>query len=250
VGAGASEGAAGDDAREIGEAEIGEAGIGEAEIGRIVAEGGVDRWGAAVNDPPLPLAPSLPTAISLVMRFRPSSLEGVAESGPNETYYREYCRLNETLDAVGGRLVALFRERGWRAELVPATLYDDEAVEDWGRAGVFPHKTAATQAGLGWIGKTALFVSLRLGPKVRLATVFTDLRVPPGIPLTSSRCGKCRLCVDACPVGAGRDVLWQAGMPRDELYDEKACEVYTERFPELGGVCGICVAACPLGKRE
>jgi epoxyqueuosine reductase len=240
--------------RVVGEAGVGAGGgggreVGEDEIGRIVAETGIDLWGAARNEPPLPLAPALPTAISLVMRFRPATLEGVAESGPNETYYREYCRLNETLDSVGGRLVALLREQGSRAELVPATLYDYEAVEDWGQAGVFPHKTAATQAGLGWIGKTALFVSPTLGPKVRLATVFTDLRLPYGQPVEQSRCAKCSLCVNACPVHAGRDVLWTAGMPRDELYDEKACEAYTENFPELGGVCGICVAACPFGKR-
>ena len=44
----------------------------------------------------------------------------------------------------------------------------------------------------------------------------------------------CRACVDACPADAGRDVQWTAGMPRDALFDEKACEIFTERYDELG----------------
>ena len=127
----------------------------------------------------------------------------------------------------------------------PRGQYD--LVDDWGAAGVFPHKTAATRAGLGWIGKTAIFVSPRLGPWVRLATVFTDADLPEGTPIVDGRCGRCRRCVDACPAGAGRDVRWRAGMPRDELYDEKACELWTERYEDLGGVCGACLAVCPYG---
>jgi epoxyqueuosine reductase QueG len=86
----------------------------------------------------------------------------------------------------------------------------------------FPHKTAAASAGLGWIGKTALFVSPQFGPAVRLATVFTDLDLPVGDAIAEGRCGDCRACVDACPAGCGRDVQWRAGMARDELFDAGA----------------------------
>jgi epoxyqueuosine reductase QueG len=222
------------------------------QIDRIVRTTGVDLWRAASNSPSLPLAPELPTAISLVMRLAPGSLEGVtSETGPDETYYREWCRANDLLDATGEQVVEALRAAGHEAQLVPTTPHRG-TVEDWGAAGVFPHKTAATQAGLGWIGKTALFVSPLFGPKVRLATIFTDARLPLGEPVVESRCAKCRLCVDACPAGAGRDVLWHSGMPRDELYEEKACESYTERFRTKlpDAVCAICVVACPFGKKE
>ena len=117
-------------------------------------------------------------------------------------------------------------------------------------AGVFAHKTAATQAGLGWIGKTAIFVSPRLGPWVRLATVFTDADLPAAEPVTEGGCGGCRRCVDACPAGAGRDVRWRAGMPRDELLDVVACMRENEAHDgEAGGLCGVCVAVCPFGRR-
>ncbi|RJP22535.1 MAG: hypothetical protein C4520_07975 [Candidatus Abyssobacteria bacterium SURF_5] len=42
----------------------------------------------------------------------------------------------------------------------------------------FPHKLAATKAGLGWIGKNALFVSAELGCGLRLATVLTKSFMP------------------------------------------------------------------------
>ncbi len=147
-------------------------------------------------------------------------------------------------------LAGLITRHGARATALRPTIGGHEAVVDWADAGVFPHKTAATQAGLGWIGKTALFISPRFGPRVRLATVFTDLELPCGDPIVESRCGACTECVDVCPVGAGRDVLWHAGLPRGELYDARACELRCEANAGAnGGLCGMCVAVCPVGVR-
>lgn len=210
---------------------------------------GVTAWGVASNEPPMPLAPPLPRAISMMVAYRAAALEGLVRV-PTEAYLADYRRLNTTLNAAATALTEHLRRRGFRAMGVQATIEDYDEVEDWGDAGVFPHKTAATRAGLGWIGKTALFVSPVFGPKVRLATVFTDLELPAGVPIDAGRCGRCRLCVDACPAGAGRDVRWRAGMPRDLLYDEEACEAYLDLFPEMDGVCGVCVAVCPFGRKE
>jgi len=56
-------------------------------------------------------------------------------------------------------------------------------------------------------------------------------------------------CADAsrCRAGAGVDVTWRAGLPREELYDVKACEEETYKYEDLGGVCGVCIAVCPWG---
>ena len=128
------------------------------------------------------------------------------------------------LDAAADGLVAALRKQGSEALGAAATIYSDMPESgDWLAAGVFAHKTAATRAGLGWIGKTGLFVSPEAGPKVRLATVFTDLELDVGVPVTEGRCGGCHGCLDACPAGAGRDVAWRAGMARDLLFDAAAC---------------------------
>jgi epoxyqueuosine reductase len=224
------------------------------EIGELAAHlaaQGVDQWGVAACPPqPWPYAPALPYAVSLGIRLEPAIISEV-EHGPTLAYYGEYKRLNMKLAKVEDSLVAFLRERGVAAETIQPTGTPDPTVSDWVDARVFAHKTAATQAGLGWIGKTAIFVSPTLGPRLRLATVFTDAALPAGTPVTESRCGACRRCLDACPAGAGHDVLWRAGMPRDELLDYYACERQNDYSgAALGGLCGICIAVCPYGRER
>jgi len=218
-------------------------------IDGVLSAGGVDLWGVAANSPPLPLAPLLPAAVSLAMRIDPHSLDRL-EQGDPRAYRAEYRRLNQALDEASAALTAALLAAGAAAEPLPATVYTEWPTSgDWLAAGVFAHKTAATRAGLGWIGKTALFVSPELGPRVRLATVFTDLPLTPAVPIDEGSCGTCTTCILACPVHAGRDVSWHAGMPREQLFDAAACERHMDRVDPTGhGTCGLCVAACPFGR--
>jgi epoxyqueuosine reductase QueG len=209
-------------------------------IGQILRTKEVDAWGVAANEPRLPGAPDYPVAIAILMRLDPLVVRGL-KHGPTREYQQEYFRLNGALDDATGTLVDVLRAHGHRAERVPAT--SDEANGE----RPFPHKTAATTAGLGWIGKTALFVSPQFGPAVRLGTVFTDLELPPGEAVVESSCGACRECVDACPAGCGRDVIWQRGMSREQLFDAGACRHHMTSFMDVeADICGICIAACPL----
>jgi len=219
-------------------------------LGATLDRAGVDEWGVAANDG-WDLAPDLPLAVSIVMRHAPQALAGLERTEMSQAFFDDYSRLFGRLDAAAAAVIELAHARGRRAVQISNVMSgpnDDPPLADWGDAGVFPHKTAATQAGLGWIGKTAVFVSARHGPAVRLTTVFTDLPLDPGTPIVASRCGRCRVCVDACPTGAGRDVLWRAGMLRDALYDEKACEAKTWEHLEWDGTCGVCQAVCPYTK--
>ena len=151
-------------------------------IGQILRTKEVDAWGVAANDPRLPGAPDYPVAISILMRLDPLVVRGL-KHGPTLDYQQEYFRVNVALDDATGTLVDVLEVHGHRAERVQAT-YDKT-----NGAKPFPHKTAATSAGLGWIGKTALFVSPQFGPAVRLSTVFTDLELPAGEPVVKSACG-------------------------------------------------------------
>ena len=209
-------------------------------VGHLLAGAGVDAWGVARNAPMLPMAVDLPTAISMMMRLDADVVREIS-AGPTPAYLDDYRRLNRALDLATAALARAITEDGSRAERVRSTqsASDDEPV--------FPHKTAATQAGLGWIGKTGLFVSRRFGPAVRLATVFTDLPLTTAQPFLVGHCGACDLCVRACPAGAGRDVTWTAGMPREQIVDVVACRRQMERTGEatLRDICGICIAACP-----
>ena len=220
----------------------------EALVDGVLRSAGVDLWAAAANTPPMSLAPLLPIAVSLAMRIDGRALDRL-ELGDPRPYRAEYRRLNQALDEASAALAAALRAAGAAAEPLPATIYTPKPPDgDWLSAGVFAHKTAATRAGLGWIGKTALFVSPELGPRVRLATVFTDLPLAPGVPVDEGSCGACTVCIRACPSGAGRDVTWRAGMPRDELFDAAACERHMDKSDPNGATCGLCVAACPFGR--
>ena len=44
-------------------------------------------------------------------------------------------------------------------------------------------------------------------------------------------------------------MLWRAGTPRDELYDEKACEEKTYEHPEWDNTSGVCQTVCPYTVR-
>lgn len=213
-------------------------------IGQLLRTKGIDAWGVASNEPRLPQAPDLPTTVSMLMRIDPLVVRTLGH-GPTAEYAREYLRLNVALDDAAGTLVDVLRVHGHTAEQVQATT----AGHGNGHRP-FPHKTAATSAGLGWIGKTALFVSRDFGPAVRLATVFTDLELAAGDPVREGRCGACRACVDACPAGCGRDVTWRVGMARDELFDASACRHQMSLFRTVDEqICGICIAACPYSRR-
>jgi epoxyqueuosine reductase QueG len=221
-----------------------------AALAGFIEDAGADQWGVAVCPPePWPFAPALPLAVSLGIRLEPDIIADV-EHGPTPAYYAEYGRVNVALLDLTHRVAGFLREHGAAAEPVQPTGSPAPGEIDWTDARVFAHKTAATQAGLGWIGKTAIFVSPRLGPWVRLATVFTDAPLAAGDPVTEGRCRGCRRCVDACPAGAGRDVTWRAGMPRDALLDVAACERQNaSNVDTVGDICGVCLAVCPFGRR-
>jgi len=125
----------------------------------------------------------------------------------------------------------------------------------------FSHKMAATRAGLGWIGKTALMVTEKFGPRVRFASVLlkeplTKIGVPIEkitVPFEKSLCGNCNICVDECPAGAGSGRLWDIHTNRDSFFDafscrEKCRELSLKNLGRNITICGICVKSCPIGR--
>ena len=102
-------------------------------IDRLLRDHGIALWGIAANEPRMTLAPDLPRAISLVARHDPAAMDGV-ETEPTPAYYADYKRLNALLDEASAALAAALRAAGHAAEVVNATIYEDEydAVEDWG----------------------------------------------------------------------------------------------------------------------
>lgn len=170
--------------------------------------------------------------------------------GPTPAYMDTYNRYNARLDQMSDAAAELFRQEGYRA--LPLT----RANSSWDHESMtspFPYKTAATRAGLGWIGKCALLVTPEYGSAVRLTVTLTDAPLTVAQPVTQSRCGSCTACADACPGHAVQGALWEAGMPREQLVDIPACDKAASDCAEkaLGRrttICGRCFAACPYTK--
>ena len=136
---------------------------------------------------------SLPYGITALVAL-PREIVGPLVDQPHRAYYDAYQAINVRLDAMAEGCAALLRAHGYQAtanteEHLPTGAEDRSPL---------PHKAVACRAGLGWIGKNNLLTTPDFGGAVRLCTVVTDAPLPTAEPILSSRCGSCRVCVDAC----------------------------------------------------
>ncbi|MCF8032072.1 MAG: 4Fe-4S binding protein [Desulfarculaceae bacterium] len=214
----------------------------------ILEQGGAALWGVAGLNGLVPaeLGPH-DRALSFALAMDPAIMASIAQ-GPNQPYCDLYDQVNQRINALSGELAEAIASAGHQARAVPASIRSDPV----NIRGDFPHKTAATRAGLGWIGKHCQLVTRELGPWLRLGTVLTDAPLTPDAPLEKSFCGKCMACVEACPAGALRGAQWTPGLAREDILAPAVCDAYKkEHFMAFhqGHNCGICTSACPWGHK-
>jgi epoxyqueuosine reductase QueG len=209
----------------------------------------IELWGVAdlrdFSTPEDSTGRRFPGALSFAIPMTPAIMAGI-QNGPNRAYADEYARVNDWINEVADRLAAEIRGKDFQARPLAASVRSDPV----NIKGDFPHKTAATRAGLGWIGRHCQLITRRFGSWVRLGTVFTDMELPSGRPVERSYCGTCTRCVEACPAGALKGSAWVAGLPRAEILDATACDQWKkENYYQYhkGHNCGICSAVCPYG---
>ena len=193
----------------------------------------------------LPEFPQLPYGVSIAVKLSDAVLKTI-ENSPSFAYFQHYRTANALLDNIAFRLTRKIEELGYSAFPIAAS-------QSLGKTnpyrGVFPHKTAAVKSGLGFVGKSGLFLSPAYGSKLRLATVLTDLPVQAELPMIENGCGACELCKRACPAGAIFGDLPTADGERN--FDPEKCSRYMkEHFQDIGrgSVCGICIKVCPKNK--
>ena len=185
--------------------------------------------------------------ISFVFQMEPWVMDQLAD-GPTDAYSVLYSQVNLRIDALTAEVVRAVEAAGYQAWAVSSSSRTDTV----NICGDFQHKTAATRAGLGWVGKNCQLLTRPWGPWVRLGTVMTDAPFDPDRPIEKALCGKCTRCVEACPAGALQGGIWIPGVERDVILDARACDNYKKAhfFKFHGGHnCGICTQACPVGQK-
>jgi epoxyqueuosine reductase len=139
------------------------------------------------------------------------------------------------------RLVAALRE-----------IHGDFESRAYVDTGPVQERVYAKYAGLGWIGKNTCLINRDLGSWLFLSAIICDLPLEPDAPALD-HCGRCTLCIDACPTGAitapyqldARRCLSyltienKGGIP-DEYRDAVAAHAYG---------CDICQDVCPWNRK-
>jgi epoxyqueuosine reductase len=158
------------------------------------------------------------------------------EPGPGEgrlpryTWFDAYAELRVKLDELGRRIGGRYRV------LVDANQHVD--------------REAAARAGVGFYGKNTMMITKSLGSWVVLGTLVTDTELEP-TPSLDLDCGRCRLCIDACPTGA---------LDEPGTLDATKClsywtqaphplpEAYREDLDDQVYGCDICQEVCPWNR--
>ncbi|MEA3326312.1 MAG: 4Fe-4S dicluster domain-containing protein [Chloroflexota bacterium] len=111
----------------------------------------------------------------------------------------------------------------------------------------------AKDAGLGEIGRMGLLITPKLGPRVRLGVVTTDLPLVPDTPTWDPTmidfCINCNKCAAVCPSEAipfGERKTYSDGTLRWKI-DPERCYTY---WTKVGTDCGRCMAVCPYAHAD
>ncbi|ABR47790.1 4Fe-4S ferredoxin, iron-sulfur binding domain protein [Alkaliphilus metalliredigens QYMF] len=191
----------------------------------------------------------LKSGVTIAIRLSDQIISDInIETGPTHTYFHHYRTANAFIDQVTFKIMTILQQWEHLAMAIPAS--QSINIEGWHFKSLFPHRTAATRSGMGWIGKNSCLVTEEFGPRVRLGTVLTNMEFQYDEPIKDSQCGDCDLCVRNCPALALKGTLWKPGLSREEMFDANKCSKHMKseyKHIGRGAVCGICIKSCPKG---
>lgn len=175
-------------------------------------------------------------ALAMEMDF---DLVATAPEPPSGT---EVLHIYWRLGAVAVKVAEFIRHLGY-----PARAHHPRGFT--GRHPTILHTRSALAAGLGEAGRHGLLITDKYGPRVRVATVTTDLKLPQSPEKhfgVDEYCKSCNLCQNACEGDAIPDEKTEARGFEKYLIDPYKCLPY---FAEYDG-CNLCVSKCAFNRRE
>jgi epoxyqueuosine reductase QueG len=197
-----------------------------------------------------------PYGISIGRRLDNNIVDAI-KNGPTLEYYNHYKEINAELNDLSTNICEeLKKEKINCINIVPTVPTTSDEFKPYLKTLRYKvsHKMVATRSGLGWIGKTDLFISKDFGARVRLVSILMDTPVKiTASSIDKSKCGKCDACVKKCPAQAANGTLWNINTDRDVFFDAHKCREKCGELAKLllnkdSRICGICVSVCPIGK--
>jgi epoxyqueuosine reductase len=189
---------------------------------------------------PAELLPGAKSVIALVMAY-----QGGDSAPSSEGRIARYARGRDYHKVLGKKVESFVR---YIKAMAPGT-----ECRTFVDTGPLLERAVAQRAGLGFIGKNTMLITRSLGSWVFLASVVTTMDLPADAP-DEHNCGKCRLCIDACPTGA---------ITAPYSLDPRRCIAYLtieskKPIPEdlrsrMGGWifgCDVCQEVCPHNFRK
>ena len=109
----------------------------------------------------------------------------------------------------------------------------------------------AVDSGMGELSRAGFLITKEFGLALRLAVVTTNMDLDHDKPVdigVQSFCDTCKICAEACPIGAipDGDKVVVNGTRRWKLDAEK-CYRY---WHTVGTDCGLCMASCPWSNSQ
>jgi epoxyqueuosine reductase QueG len=166
------------------------------------------------------------------------------DTTPSIVYSELYNTTNRLLDEAAYRLSLFLNGKGFRGVFFPRDGYGDISVLTDKPQAAFSHVFAGKYAGLGAIGYNHTLLTRQYGPRVRLASVFTDADIEPDPVLSEELCAKCLLCKRCCPTSA----FTSATKPVADMDKRKCVEYHAVLKAQYRYPCGVCIKVCPVGE--
>ena len=177
------------------------------------------------------------TVISVLF---PYYLGEEAYRGSNVSRYAVSADYHLITGAIMEKIAAALRE-----------VYPGNAFEYFVDNSPLPEVRCAAAAGLGVVGRNALFISPEYGSWVFLGEIVTDRYFEPAAPAPNV-CAGCNECVKRCPVGA----IGPAGVTPEKCLSylsQKKGELSDEVIAKMAEYncawgCDICQKVCPMNR--
>lgn len=187
----------------------------------------------------------LPNGISIVLKIPKRAMKYVEEED-YESYWSCFHSQIDKLTEISLKGEKYIKNLGYNAFALTMNRNECDMKK---LLSILPYKTIATKSGMGWIGRSALFVTPEYGSAVALGGILTDMPLELGVPITDSQCDDCENCQNACPVDAINPQKWNDRLNREDIIDIETCREYIVDQYKNGLGCTKCMCECKLTKK-